>query len=698
VIRLPTGIRSFSAIPSAKKFFKILCNLWPRFTQKGVKANSAFEQSWRIDQTILNATSMKNPLLKTSCLGWFDNETASTTQTQSILQKTFRMKATIQNRPVSGDCRLSFVVSILCALLAILPPTPGQSATLVSGLVEAETWTAANSPYLVVGDVQVDSLLIHSNVVVQFQGNYVFQVTGFLMATGAVFTTTNTAVGWQGIFFNEVANGSVLDSCVVERSRNSGIRIEDCLPEIVNCVVRDNSASQGGGVNINNTVVGLGEIVLTGCSVSNNTASLRGGGISALLGNNRLNLMRCFISENIAGNPPPSGDTGDVFGGGVRVVGNSTLLDCVIAGNRCYACASSGQARRSWGGGVYSASGNARFENCILTNNIAQAGVCTFGAAIGRGGAIYADGGSLTNVNCIIAFNTAIGQEGPRAAAVHLGTPRVAFVNCTIVHNSEEAIDGSATVQNSIVFFNNSGGIQMMGVNDVRYSDVQGGILPGLGNKSVNPSLGPDFRITASSQCVDMGDPNPIYNDTCFPPSRGTSRNDMGAHGGPGACGWVECMPVSVESQPQSRIVCEGQEVTFSVTATGSGLRYQWYFNTNTPLAGATGSVLTLTNVQLAAAGIYHVVVSDNCGNTVASAAASLGVTDICVAVNLHACLTMSNLVAGQPYRVEHTTTPEVVNSWSTTANFTATGPNELWCDPAPAHLPRRFYRVVRGQ
>jgi len=38
--------------------------------------------------------------------------------------------------------------------------------------------------------------------------------------------------------------------------------------------------------------------------------------------------------------------------------------------------------------------------------------------------------------------------------------------------------------------------------------------------------------------CINRGDPDPKYNDVCFLPSLGNVRNDMGAHGGPGACGW----------------------------------------------------------------------------------------------------------------------------------------------------------------
>ncbi|MHA2100651.1 MAG: choice-of-anchor D domain-containing protein, partial [Candidatus Kariarchaeaceae archaeon] len=47
------------------------------------------------------------------------------------------------------------------------------------------------------------------------------------------------------------------------------------------------------------------------------------------------------------------------------------------------------------------------------------------------------------------------------------------------------------------------------------------------------------------SQCIDAGDPDSSYNDVCFPPSLGTERNDMGAHGGPGGCGWLSGLSVT---------------------------------------------------------------------------------------------------------------------------------------------------------
>jgi pectate lyase len=73
--------------------------------------------------------------------------------------------------------------------------------------------------------------------------------------------------------------------------------------------------------------------------------------------------------------------------------------------------------------------------------------------------------------------------------------------------------------------------------------------------------------------------------------------------------------PPAITAHPADQTVSAGDTVTFSVVASGTPpLAYQWYFNTNTPLAGATGSSLTLTNVQTINAGTYHVVVTNAAG------------------------------------------------------------------------------------
>ena len=74
--------------------------------------------------------------------------------------------------------------------------------------------------------------------------------------------------------------------------------------------------------------------------------------------------------------------------------------------------------------------------------------------------------------------------------------------------------------------------------------------------------------------------------------------------------------------QPVSQVVTSGQTATFTVTATGTTpLNFQWgKYGTN--LAGATASSLTLTNVQWADVGDYHVLVSNGYGTNASTAAA----------------------------------------------------------------------------
>jgi hypothetical protein len=77
--------------------------------------------------------------------------------------------------------------------------------------------------------------------------------------------------------------------------------------------------------------------------------------------------------------------------------------------------------------------------------------------------------------------------------------------------------------------------------------------------------------------------------------------------------------PPFIITQPASRIVPEGQDVTFAVAAGGvAQLRYQWRWEGH-DVAGATGSSLALTNVQVPAAGNYSVFITNAFGWVVSS-------------------------------------------------------------------------------
>jgi hypothetical protein len=88
----------------------------------------------------------------------------------------------------------------------------------------------------------------------------------------------------------------------------------------------------------------------------------------------------------------------------------------------------------------------------------------------------------------------------------------------------------------------------------------------------------------------------------------------------------VTGVPPVIFASPASLAVPIGATADFRVEAAGlPPLVYQWVFNGTTAIAGATGSVLSLTNVQLTQAGAYSVSVSNLYG-AVTSALAMLQV------------------------------------------------------------------------
>src|SRR6266480_2509730 len=93
----------------------------------------------------------------------------------------------------------------------------------------------------------------------------------------------------------------------------------------------------------------------------------------------------------------------------------------------------------------------------------------------------------------------------------------------------------------------------------------------------------------------------------------------------PGECALAQTIPPAIASQPRSQSVSLGASVTFRVTATGTPpLSFQWLWN-NRPAEAVTNSTFALTNIVLAQAGGYSVVVSND-GGAVTSAVAVLTV------------------------------------------------------------------------
>ncbi|MBI5383402.1 MAG: immunoglobulin domain-containing protein [Verrucomicrobia bacterium] len=85
------------------------------------------------------------------------------------------------------------------------------------------------------------------------------------------------------------------------------------------------------------------------------------------------------------------------------------------------------------------------------------------------------------------------------------------------------------------------------------------------------------------------------------------------------------CEPPTITAQPVGATRCVGELASFSVTASGTGLTYQWRKG-GVNIGGPTGSNYTITSVSMGAAGNYDCVVSATCGAPVASQTATLAV------------------------------------------------------------------------
>ncbi len=90
----------------------------------------------------------------------------------------------------------------------------------------------------------------------------------------------------------------------------------------------------------------------------------------------------------------------------------------------------------------------------------------------------------------------------------------------------------------------------------------------------------------------------------------------------------------AINTQPANANACTGTDATFSVSAAGTALNYQWQISTDggvtfTDISGATNSTYTVTGVNTGMTGqLYHVIISNLCTPGVTSANATLTVSN----------------------------------------------------------------------
>jgi hypothetical protein len=145
--------------------------------------------------------------------------------------------------------------SILMVPASVNAPGP----TYVSFVISSDTtWTVADSPYIVVGNLLVDNgvtLTIEPGVEVRFDGHYFLQVEGVLIADGTetdmiTFTSNMSSPApddWESIIFMDNADlGSSITYCTIEYAYDA-IFVDDSNPfailNITHNVIRHNEYS-----------------------------------------------------------------------------------------------------------------------------------------------------------------------------------------------------------------------------------------------------------------------------------------------------------------------------------------------------------------------------------------------------------------------------------------------------------------------
>ncbi len=496
-------------------------------TNAGVYLLSWFDNTPTPPSTSLYSVAVLNAATQAVTSGSFDAMHAGQWQQRQLLfglppgQFTVRFRA-----EGNGNSHSTLIDNVSLALQQL----PGK---VVSGIMVNQLWTSTNSPYRVVGDLRVARLTIQPGVTVLVSGDYGIEVDGLLKAVGTAtdpIAFTSAGGQWQGLFFNQALPGCELAHCIVENSANSGVRITTCSPLIADCTVRSNSVSVSDA----------------------NTGSLSleaaGGGIKT---DSALTLENCTINNNSV-ITVTSGDqaTSTSKGGGVYTTAPLTLLNCTISSNSVLAISdTSSTGSDSSGGGVW-AGADLVVKNCLIRGNGAEANSAASGVdsafSVARGAGVFAAGPCLLK-NTIIQANSAKGEVSEifsgglfqvEAGGVFLTGDAATIENCTVAFNDPDGMvvstNVTATGLNSIFWANATN--QIAGPLNLTYSDVQGGYA-GLRNISANPVFlsSDDLMIVSGSPCANAGSTNVVYQDLLFPPSLPGSRNDMGAHGGPGA-------------------------------------------------------------------------------------------------------------------------------------------------------------------
>ncbi len=413
-----------------------------------------------------------------------------------------------------------------------------------------------------------------------------------------------------------------------------------------NCTFSGNTSSYGGAIT--------GTVTATNCTFSGNTASYQNGGAIA---SGTVTATNCIFSDNTASSH-----------GGAISSSTITATNCTFSGNSAYSSYNYG------GGAIFSSYSFSSFSstvtatNCIFSDNTASfhggaidssstltATNCMFSGntASSHGGAISSIS-AATVTNCTL-INNQVSGAGKKGGAIYASGILKLYNNLlwhTLAETQENLIyiTSTGSIRNSNSQFpsplNQAKNLIKRGITAitaetgavVSLGDTAATLLSGdpLFLSSSNP-LGSDgiwgtaddgLRLQETSPAQDLGLSMFLPADTYDLDKDGDLAElipvdltgyariqraalDLGAY----EVG-DSVQPIAILTQPESLPLLRDLTATFTVTATGYALQYQWYLGNSSdvsnPVTGATGN--SYTTPELSATSSYWVRASNRLG------------------------------------------------------------------------------------
>jgi hypothetical protein len=406
-----------------------------------------------------------------------------------------------------------------------------------------------------------------------------------------------------------------------------------------------------GALGYGGAIYSEGSLWLSNCTFAGNSATGGSGGVAGTNGT-------ATGTGAVAGMPGTGGAGAAGSGAAVYSTNNAIILDCTFSGNVAQGGDGTAGGTDSAGNGVSGTAGANSFgggvcnlsagflTNCTFSSNQVAGGAGGTGGngkgvtrsggnggngGNGLGGGLY-NAGNIVVVNCTFSGGSAVG--GTNGLAGTGNSPGASNGSLGVGKGGDVANGAGSFVLRNSILGASSAGTNAYDTSASRITDGGYNIssdaslnLSGTSLKNTDPQLGSLASNGGPTQTMALGTNSPALDR--IPASLCPATDQRGVPRPQGsACdvGAYELVTLpAILSQPQSQTNAIGTSVTFSVSALGGSLGYQWRFNSAAIASSGTASSYAITSVGATNAGSYDVVITNSYGS-VTSAVANLTV------------------------------------------------------------------------